>query len=101
MPTYRDKARGCFIFEFDRQIDGQRVRARKVLPKAWSKTQADAFDRKESARLYALGARIERPKHTIDDAVLTYLKERVSTLKSGDNIERELAHLLCISQNLI
>lgn len=94
MPTYRDKTRGCFIFEFDRQIDGQRVRARKVLPKAWGKTQADAFDRKESARLYALGSRIERPKHTIDDAVLMYLKERARTLKSGDNIERELAHLL-------
>lgn len=94
MPTYRDKARGCFVFEFDRQIAGKRVRARKVLPKAWSKTQTDAFDRKESARLYALGSRIERPQHTIDDAVLVYLRDRVQSLKSGDNIERELAQLL-------
>lgn len=94
MPIYRDKARGCYLFEFDRLIEGQRVRARKLLPKTWSKTQADAYDRQESARLYALATRVERPQFLIEDAVAIYLKERVPDLKSGDTIVRELAQMM-------
>lgn len=93
MPIYRDKAHGCFIFEFDRKIEGQRVRARKLLPKTWTRAQADAYDRKEAARLYAIATRVERPGYTIEDAVAIYLKERVPNLKSGSNIENELAQM--------
>ncbi|MBU4609191.1 site-specific integrase [Achromobacter sp. GG226] len=93
MPIYREKTRGRFIFEFDRQIGGQRVRARKLLPKTWTQAQADTFDRQESARLYAIGTSVQRPEHLIEDAVAVYLKERAPRLKSGDNIARELAQM--------
>lgn len=94
MPIYRDKARGCLMFEFDRLIEGQRVRARKALPKSWSKAQADAYDRQESARLYALATGVERPQFLIEDAVAIYIKERIPDLKSGDIITRELAQMM-------
>lgn len=81
------------MFEFDRYIGGQRIRARKYLPKAWTQAEADAFDRSESARLYAVATNIERPVSSIEDAVNVYLKERIPHLKSGDNIGRELAQM--------
>ena len=93
MSAYRDKARGRFIFEFDRVIAGQRVRARKLLPKTWTQAQADAYDRKESARLYAIASGVQQPEHLIEDAVAVYLRDRVPELKSGRNIERELAQM--------
>lgn len=93
MSTYRDKTRGCFVFEFDRRIAGKRVRARKVLPKTWTQAQADTYDRQEAARLYAIATRVERPEHSIEDAVSKYLQERVVKLKSGRNITGELAQM--------
>ena len=88
-----DKKRGCFYFEFDRHIEGQRVRARKYLPKTWSAAQADAFDRQESAKLYARASAVERAAYSISEAVAVYIKERLPHLKSGANIERELAQM--------
>ncbi len=93
MPIYRDKARGCYIFEFDRVIEGKRVRARKLLPKTWTRAQIDTYDRQESARLYAIATRIEQPEYLIEDAVAVYLKERVPELKSGENIINELSQV--------
>lgn len=94
MPIERDKKRGTFVFVFDRRIGGQRVRARKRLPRAWNQAQADAFDRKETARLYAAATRTPGAGHLIDDAVTIYLKERVPQLKAGLNAARELALML-------
>lgn len=91
MSVYRDKEKGRFRFEFIRVIDGKRIRVRKLLPKTWTQAQADAFDRAESARLYAIATRVERHQHTIEDAVQVYLEERVPHLKSAENIARELA----------
>jgi integrase len=92
MPIYRDRSRGAFVFEFDRVIPGAgRVRARKRLPKAWNQAQADAFDRQESARLYALAAGVEGADALIDDAVTRYIAERVPQLKAGKNAAAELA----------
>jgi len=62
MPIYRDKKRGSFVFEFDRVIASERVRAVKHLPKTWNQAQADAYDRQESARLYAIATRVQRPE---------------------------------------
>lgn len=90
MSIYRDKKSGCWRFDFDRYIGGERVRRRFLLPPGWTRTQADAFDRKESAALYALATGIAKPRHTVDEAVRSYLKERVPELKSGSNVEREL-----------
>lgn len=90
MPIYRDKASGQWLFDFDRRIEGQRVRRRQLLPAGWSRTQADAFERKESAALYALATGITRARHTIDEAVARYLSERIPKLKSGENVRREI-----------
>lgn len=91
MPIYRDKAKGRFVFEFSRRIGGQRVRARKLLPKTWNRAQADAFDRQESARLYATVHRVGGADPLIEDAVALYLKERVLDLKNRAVVEANLA----------
>lgn len=92
MPIYRDRARGAFVFEFDRHIPGAgRVRARKRLPKAWNQAQADAFDRQESARLYALASGVEVADALIEEAVTRYVEERLPHLKAGRNTAQELA----------
>lgn len=91
MPIHRDKARGCFVFEFDRWIGGARIRARKRLPKTWNQAQADEFDRKQSGRLYAQAQGISGANRLIEEAVALYLTERVPHLKSGMNTARELA----------
>ena len=44
----------------DRRIEGQRIRRRQLLPAGWTRAQADAFDRKEGAALYALAAGIAK-----------------------------------------
>jgi integrase len=96
MPIYRDKKRRAFVFEFDRVIPGQgRVRARKRLPKAWNRAQADEFDRNESARLYASARGLEDQASTylIEDAIAKYVEERVPELKTGIEIAKELANL--------
>jgi len=94
MPIYRDKASGRFVFEFDRRIEGRRVRAQKALPRAWNQAQADAFDRKESARLYALAQSVGGVEYSIDQAVEVYVREQLPKLKHGANTARELALIM-------
>ena len=90
MSIYRDKRTGRWQFEFDHRIDGQRPRKRRLLPAGWTRAQADAYDRKESAALYAIATGIAKPRHLIDEAVRRYLKERAPHLKTGASIELEL-----------
>src|SRR5258706_786166 len=91
MSVFRDKARGRFVFEFSRRIEGRRVRAQKLLPRAWNQAQADAFDRKESARLYAIAHKVGGAEPLIDEAIEVYLGERIPQLKHGMSTARELA----------
>jgi integrase len=63
-------------YEFDRVIAGRRHRASRLLPRGWSQAQADAFDRTESARLYAVGAGIESADPLIETAVAHYLRDK-------------------------
>jgi len=90
MSIYRDKPTGRWRFDFDRWIGGARVRRRQLLPAGWTRSEADAFDRKESAALYAIAQGIARPRHTIGQAVALYVKGRVPELKAGKNAEREI-----------
>lgn len=90
MPIYRDKRTGRWRFDFDRYVGGQRRRIRKLLPAGWTRAQADAYDRQESAALYALATGIAKPRHYIDQAVARYVAERTPQLKHGANVEREL-----------
>lgn len=89
MPIYYDKGRRRYRFEFDRVIHGNRVRATKLLPKPWDSEKADAFDREESARLYAVAQGIEQNVPTIDTAVQHYLKAKID-LKSHLQAARHL-----------
>ena len=98
MSIYKDKERGCYVFEFSRRIGGERVRATKALPKTWTRAQADAYDRQESARLYATGSGVEKPERSIEEAVACYLIERAPKLKQGGNVERELALIYWVYQ---
>ena len=93
MSIYRDKKSGLWRFDFDRRIEGQRVRRRQLLPAGWTRAQADAFDRKESAALYALAAGVAKPRHLIDHAVARYLRDRAPQLKHGGNVRRELEQM--------
>ena len=90
MPIYRDKATGRWRFDFDRRIEGQRIRRRQLLPTGFTRAQADAFDRKESAALYAIATGVARPRRTVDEAVSRYRVERLPGLKHGENVGREL-----------
>jgi integrase len=83
----RDKQR--YRFEFEATVCGQRVRATKLLPAAWSKEQADKFDKSESARLYAEETGIQSARHTIDKAVVVYGMERCPDLKNGKSVIAE------------
>jgi integrase len=98
MSIYRCKKRGTFVFEFDKRIGGQRIRTTKHLPRSWNQAQADAYDRQESARLYAIATNVEKAQHSIEDCVLLYVKERLPKLKTGDNVARELALLFPVYQ---
>jgi integrase len=89
MSIYRDPSGRCWVFDFDRRVAGQRLRSRRRLPESWTRAQAQAFDRRESARLYAV-ATGDRAPATIDQAVARYLLERVPALKSGRGIAHEL-----------
>ena len=94
MSIYRDKKSGCFVFDFSRTIEGRRVRATKVLPRTWTRSQADKFDHQESARLYAAATRVGGVEHLIDDAVNLYVTERCPQLKHGRDYARELQEML-------
>lgn len=84
------KSKGRWRFSFNRIINGQRVRATKLLPQGWSAQQADDFDKKESAKIYsefALGV-TEAP--LIDQAVLLYIQNRCPHLKYGEGVIKQL-----------
>ena len=77
-------------YQFDRVIAGQRHRASRLLPAGWSQAQADAFDRQESGRLYAVASGIERADPLIDTAVAHYLRDK-QHLKSWRGAAEHLA----------
>jgi len=94
MPIRFDKRNKRYRFEFDRYIQGPdgitaRQRTSRLLPKGWSRAQADDFDQREGGRLYDVATGAAKPEPLIDEAVLLYLKHK-KHLKSFANIEREL-----------
>lgn len=84
------KGRRYFQFEFSRRIQGERVRIRESLPVAWTRAQADEYDRKRAAELYAVATGLAKPQHTIEDAVARYLTERAPELKHGAAQARDM-----------
>lgn len=63
-------------YEFDRYVEGRRQRASRLLPRGWTQAQADAFDRQESGRLYAVATGVKRADVLIDHAVALYLRDK-------------------------
>jgi integrase len=93
MSVYRHKPSGRWMWEFDRYLAGKRVRLRKLLPAGFTRAQAEAFDRKESAALWAVASGSEKPRWLIGEAVSRWNRERAGILKHGGNVTRELAHM--------
>lgn len=86
MPITRHHT-GRWLFQFDRVIPGAgRQRANRVLPKGWTRAEANSYDQKETARLYALATGVKRQQHLIEDAVLVYLQKHAINLKNHDDI---------------
>ena len=77
-------------FEFDRVVEGRRQRVSRLLPKGWTQAQADAFDRREGARLYAVATGIEQESPLIETAIKHYLHDK-SHLKSIQSAKENLA----------
>jgi len=77
-------------YEFDRVLEGRRHRLSRLLPRGWSQTEADAYDRQESARLYAVAAGVQSRDPLIDEAVVLYLRDKTA-LKSFKSTAEHLA----------
>ena len=92
MPITRHHT-GRWLYLFDRIINGQRIRANKLLPAGWTRAQALAFDQRETARLFDAATGGPKPEPLIDDAVLVYLTQHAPTLKNHKDIEGALALL--------
>lgn len=94
MPVYYDKDKKRWRFSFNRIVASKRTRATKLLPAAWSRTQAEKYDREETSRLYAIATGVHRPEPTIGTAVSLYLDHRVPALRNGRKVARDLAFLV-------
>lgn len=82
MPIRWDARNKRWRYEFDRYIQGRRHRLSRLLPKGWSQAQADAYDRAESARLYAVACGVQQQTEPlIEQAVALYLADKTG-LKS-------------------
>lgn len=92
MPITRHHS-GRWLYQFDRVIAGTRQRSNRLLPKGWTRAQAQEYEQRETARLYELATGGEQPEPMIDDAVLAYLKDHAPTLKNCDDIVGALAIL--------
>lgn len=76
MPIRWDKRNKCWRFEFDRVIAGKRKRASKLLPRGWSQAKADAYDRQEAGRLYAVATGTAEADPLIESAIALYLADK-------------------------
>ena len=94
MPINFNKRAQRWHYQFRRTINGQRQRASRLLPKGWTQAQANTYDQKETARLYALATGVTERQNLIDDAVLLYLQQHAPALKNFTDLQRSLANML-------
>lgn len=94
MSVYLDKAKGRWRFSFNRVLGAGRRRITKLLPKGWSRAQAEKYDRQETSRLYAIATGVEQHEPTIGEAVELYLEHRIPKLRRGKRQAQEMAHLI-------
>ena len=91
MSAYFNSDKGRWFFEFDKVISGHRIRATKTLPQGWSRAKAQAFDKAETDRLYAIATGATKERVTISAAVAEYIKHQCPKLKNGKGVIQELA----------
>jgi integrase len=82
------KQKSRLVWEVSMMVNGKRVRKTKLLPKAWTLEQANAYDLVNTAKAKAAALIGEA---TIDDAVAYYAKHRVPELKHDPSME--MAHI--------
>lgn len=93
MSIHYDKRNRRWRFQLRRVVSGKSVRTSRLLPPAWGRAEAEAFDRAETARLYGLAAGTLSESPGIERAVELYLdhhRDAANHLKCA----RELAALL-------
>lgn len=97
MPIYWDKKNKAWRFTFNRivTVNGSRHRKRatKLLPKGWSRTQAEEYERQATPELYAVATGVRKPQYLIDKAVLHFCEDKCPHLRIGKKIIRELAKM--------
>jgi integrase len=77
MSIHWDKPNKRWRYQFDRYVDGRRRRASRLRPQGWTQAQADAYDRKEGGRQYAVASGVERGgSPLIAKAVGLYLADK-------------------------
>jgi len=94
VPVYFDRQKQRWRYTFNRVIHGQRLRASKLLPAGWTRGRAEAFDRSETARAYAIASGIEREDPLIETAVALYRTHRLAHQRGGQRAERHFAAIL-------
>lgn len=90
MPVSFDRQKGRWRYFFRRSINGKPHRFTRLLPKGITQTQADKYERDQTARLFTHAAGGEP---TLDLCVKLYIDHRVPQLKSGERTALELSHL--------
>lgn len=90
MPIRWDTRNKRWRYSFNRVVEGARQRTSRLLPRGWSRAQADAFDVKETGRLYAIAAGVQQQEPLIDQAVKLYLRDKTA-LKSYRETAEHLA----------
>ena len=93
MSAYFDSAKGRWRFELTKVISGNRVRVTKLLPKGWTRTQAQAFDKAQTDKLYAVATGTTKERVSIADAVEKYYVHQCPKLKNGDGVKKELTRI--------
>jgi integrase len=79
---------------YNRVIDGQQHRTTKLLPKGWSKSRADQYDREQTGTLYAQSTGQEKKRDSINEAVQLYLTHKLPKLRNGKKAAQDMAHLI-------
>lgn len=90
MPVSFDRQKRRFRYFFRRKIDGRRHTFTRLLPAGFTQKQADEYDRKQTAKLFAQAGSGEP---TIDHCVRLYVEHRLPQLKRGERTALELSHL--------
>lgn len=90
MPVSFDRQKRRYRYFFRHTIDGRRHTFTRLLPRGFSQTQADKYEREQTAKLFAQAGRSEP---TLSHCVRLYVTHRLPELKRGARTALELSHI--------